>query len=50
MQCLELQRGQVKKGKKKKKKIHKKEGERVIELQKTINIKGFRPGKAPVDL
>jgi trigger factor len=24
--------------------------ERVIELQKTVNIKGFRPGKAPVDL
>ena len=23
---------------------------RVIELQKTVNIKGFRPGKAPVNL
>lgn len=34
----------------KKQEIDKKIEERVIELQKTINIKGFRPGKAPVDL
>ena len=34
----------------KKQEIDKKIEERVIELQKTVNIKGFRPGKAPVDL
>jgi trigger factor len=34
----------------KRQEIDKKIEERVIELQKTINIKGFRPGKAPVDL
>ena len=34
----------------KKQEIDKKIEERVIELQKTINIKGFRLGKAPVDL
>ena len=41
MQCLELQRGQVKKGKKKKKKIHKKEGKRGVHkyIQKSWNIR-----------
>ena len=34
----------------KKQEIDKKIEERVIELQKTVNINGFRPGKAPVDL
>ena len=34
----------------KKQEIDKKIEERVIELQKTVNIKGFRPGKAPVNL
>ena len=34
----------------KKQEIDKKIDERVIELQKTVNIKGFRPGKAPVYL
>ena len=33
-----------------KKEIDKKIEERTVELQKTVNIKGFRPGKAPIDL
>lgn len=34
----------------KKQEIDKKIEERVVELQKTVNIKGFRPGKAPINL
>jgi trigger factor len=34
----------------KKQEIDKKIEERTVELQKTVNIKGFRPGKAPIDL
>ena len=34
----------------KKQEIEKKIEERVVELQKTVNIKGFRPGKAPINL
>ena len=33
-----------------KKTINDKIGERLIELSKTVNIKGFRPGKVPVDV
>ena len=33
-----------------KKTIDKKIGDRLIELSKTINIKGFRPGKVPVNV
>jgi trigger factor len=34
----------------KKQEIDKKIEERTVELQKTVSIKGFRPGKAPIDL
>ena len=34
----------------KKQEIDKKIEERIVELQKTVNIKGFRPGKAPINL
>jgi trigger factor len=34
----------------KKQEIDKKIEERTVELQKTVNIKGFRTGKAPIDL
>ena len=34
----------------KKQEIDKKIEERVVDLQKTVNIKGFRPGKAPINL
>jgi len=33
-----------------KKTINDRMGERLIELSKTVNIKGFRPGKVPVDV
>ena len=33
-----------------KKTINDRIGERLIELSKTVNIKGFRPGKVPVDV
>ena len=34
----------------KKQEIDKKIEERTLELQKTVSLKGFRPGKAPIDL
>jgi trigger factor len=34
----------------KKQEIDKKIEEKTVELQKTVSIKGFRPGKAPIDL
>jgi trigger factor len=34
----------------KKQEIDKKIEERTVELQKTVSLKGFRPGKAPIDL